>query len=162
MAIQLIYATLAAVLHLGNIQFAEEAGKDGVVVSNPQALRTAARLLKLPPATFNNALVNVRTSVRGEVTERSKSRAAAQLDLETLTQGHIMDSARIFAHNRDRAVHSRYLPDLRLVRAQPSLAASLMVTQHQRQHGTQGRAGAAVPRDHPRGIRLRTTAQQHI
>ena len=90
---QLIFATMAAVLHLGNIQFTEEAGKAGVNIANPQALRVAARLLKLPPATFTNALVAVRTTVRGEVIERGKAKAAAQLDLETLTQGQSPSTA---------------------------------------------------------------------
>ena len=101
-------------LHLGNVQFAEDltGPTPALSVSNAAVLRIAGRLLKLPPSTFTNSLIQTRATVGGQVVEAYKSKAVAQADIETLMQGFVVFS---MLHSSQctlsRAVHGCIVPD---------------------------------------------------
>ena len=74
--VETIFLILAAVLHIGDIQFVVKKGHEEAMVSNKSVVSTIIKLLDLEPVEFEQSLVTTLTSMRGETLCR----------LHTLTQ----------------------------------------------------------------------------
>ncbi|XP_065898234.1 myosin-IIIa-like isoform X2 [Dysidea avara] len=74
--VETIFLILAAVLHIGDIQFVVKKGREEAVISNKPVVSIVVKLLDLEPVEFEQSLITTLTSMRGETICR----------LHTLTQ----------------------------------------------------------------------------